>query len=268
MTKMMLDNYSEKYDIDVVFANTGQEHPKTLEFIHNCDIYWGFNTTWIEAVVNPKRGVGIRHRIVDFKTASRGGKPFEDVVRKYGVSNQSRPLCSDRLKASSMKDYRRSIGWSKETVAIGIRVDEKRRVNKKAVEYNIIYPLVDLFPTTKQEILDWFDEQIFNLEIPEHLGNCTWCWKKSLSKHIRLVNECPEVYDFPKRMEEQYGTVGTKEGTGYARHVFFRGNRSVQDIFKIAKDKQAADDAIIEIISEDATNECGESCEMLPMEMV
>ena len=32
MTKQVLDNYSDKYNISVVFANTGLEQKKTLEY--------------------------------------------------------------------------------------------------------------------------------------------------------------------------------------------------------------------------------------------
>ena len=51
MTKIILDNWSEKYDIQVIFANTGLEHEKTLEFVNNCDKNMGFNTKWVECVV-------------------------------------------------------------------------------------------------------------------------------------------------------------------------------------------------------------------------
>lgn len=33
MTKMLLDNFNDKYDFIVTFANTGMEHNKTLDFI-------------------------------------------------------------------------------------------------------------------------------------------------------------------------------------------------------------------------------------------
>ena len=44
MTKLLLDNFSDKYNFIVTFANTGMEHEKTLEFIHNCDLNFNFNT--------------------------------------------------------------------------------------------------------------------------------------------------------------------------------------------------------------------------------
>jgi len=58
MTKLILENYPDVEKV-VTFANTGAEHPKTLEFVNNCDKYWGFNTYWLEAKVNPEQGEGL-----------------------------------------------------------------------------------------------------------------------------------------------------------------------------------------------------------------
>jgi len=263
MTKRLLD---DGHELDVVFANTGQEHERTLEFIRKCDEVWGFNTTWIEAAIDPRRGVGVRHKVVSFETASRNGEPFEALIAKEGIPNQSRPRCSHRLKALAMASYRREAGTDGLPVAIGIRADERRRVSKDAVASGIVYPWVDWFPTDKPTILAWFRKQPFDLELPEHLGNCTWCWKKTISKHLRLIRECPEIYDFPRRMEREYGHIAASDEAGkYARHVFFRGNRSTDDLFEIASHATQID-LFREIIEEDATNECGESCEAFQME--
>lgn len=44
MTKMLIDNLGDVYDFIVTFANTGLEDEKTLQFVKNCDDYFGFNT--------------------------------------------------------------------------------------------------------------------------------------------------------------------------------------------------------------------------------
>ena len=68
MTKRILDTWRDKYtDIVVLFANTGQEHEKTLEFVRNCDTKFGFNTVWLEAIINGN-GKGSTHKIVTFET--------------------------------------------------------------------------------------------------------------------------------------------------------------------------------------------------------
>ena len=50
---------------------------------------------------------------------------------------------------------------------------------KSADLNNFIYPLID-WDIEKEDILSWWEDQPFDLEIPEHLGNCVWCWKKCL----------------------------------------------------------------------------------------
>ena len=61
-------------------------------------------------------------------------------------------------------------------MAIGIRADESHRKSKVAEENNFIYPLID-WDIDKEDVLSWWEDQDFDLEIPEHMGNCVWCWK-------------------------------------------------------------------------------------------
>ena len=57
MTKWLLDNLDmNQYETKVVFANTGREREETLEFIHNCDLHFGFGTIWVECITNPEHG--------------------------------------------------------------------------------------------------------------------------------------------------------------------------------------------------------------------
>ena len=82
MTKYLLENKRDEYDeIIVTFANTGQEREETLEFVDRCDKEFGFNTVWLEALVNQELGKGTRHTIVNFETASRSGEPFEEYIK-------------------------------------------------------------------------------------------------------------------------------------------------------------------------------------------
>jgi len=273
MTKMLLDNYSDEYDFVVTFANTGQEHEATLEFIRDCDERWGFNTVWIEAITHPDRGT--THHIVDFKTAARNGRPFADVVMKYGISNKAWPHCTRELKLQPMVSYLKSIGWADCHKAIGIRADENRRVSKQAEINNIVYPLIDWMPTTKPQVIEWWQSQEFDLGreqfpphgLPERLGNCVWCWKKSMRKLIDNAHDDRQMFDFPDEMERDFGHCGANDD-GYKRK-WFRGNRSTQDILAIADIGEQINlfDMLTEQdILDDVTNPCGESCEVFPME--
>ena len=262
MTKWLLDNKSDEFEFLVIFANTGQEHKKTLEFVNNCDKHFGFNTVWVEAIVHHNERKGNTHKVVTFETASRQGEPFEEIIRKHGIPNQAFPHCTRELKLAPINSYVKSIGWKKRDIltAIGIRTDETRRVRKDATKANIIYPLVDMYPIDKQGVLDWWAQQPFDLNIMEHHGNCTWCWKKSLKKHLMLVNEMPEIFDFPRYIEKMYPHVGPHKDKSVAR-TFFRGRRSTEDLFRLSEQD---DDVIID----DINSGCGESCELYTTENI
>ena len=58
----VIQNWADKYDFIFTFANTGLEDEKTLEFVKECDERFGLSLVWLEAVVDPVIGNGIRHQ--------------------------------------------------------------------------------------------------------------------------------------------------------------------------------------------------------------
>ncbi len=266
MTKQILNRpESHLYEIIVLFANAGQENEETLQFVHDCDTHFGFNTVWIEAVIDPVLHRGTTHKIVTFETANRDGSEFEEMIKKYGIPNKSYPHCTREMKLRPMESYLRSIGWTDHLTAIGIRTDETRRVSKTAEAKRIVYPLVDWFPTDKIDINDFWEDQDFTLNLAEHRGNCSWCWKKSFNKHFRLIGETPEIYDFPKRMEALYPKAG--RGTEMQSRVFFRSKHSAEDLFIMAEAvKQEGDRHLQGSLDLDNNGGCSESCELYAME--
>lgn len=271
MAKLVKERMSGEYDrIVTVFANTGEENEQTLEFVRRCDAAFGLEVVWIEAVVDPQRGSGVRAKIVDFDSAARGGQPFEAVIRKYGIPNRANPHCSKELKGRPIKSYLRGIGWRPGSydLAIGIRLDEIDRISDSAARDRIIYPLVSRFPTRKAHVNAFWEKMPFRLELKGYQGNCKWCWKKSLRKHLTIITEAPGAYDFPARMEAENGLAGTNP-EGRPR-VFFRENRSVSDLRRLAattKFKPADDDARsyqpeLFDFDMDAADGCEESCEV------
>lgn len=273
MTRLLKTRWRSAYDeIVVVFSNTGAESKQTLEFVDRCDKAFGFETVWIEAVVNEK-GKGTSHKVVTFETASREGEPFEAVIQKYGIPNSEWLHCTRELKTNPMLSYIASLGWEKGTydTAIGIRKDEEKRRAARHVENHIVYPLMDLLPTTKPEVNRYWMNQPFRLELAGYQGNCRWCWKKSLRKHMTLISEDPSIFDFPARMEEQYGHIGAEFEKDikpkYEKRVFFRGNRSTKDLmalYQTSKHVLAEDDAMVlpEKGLFDEDEGCVESCEV------
>lgn len=233
MIRLIMDRLATTYDeIAFLFCNTGQEDPRTLEFVNQVDKQWGIQLAWLEAVVHAEHGKGTTHRVVDFETADRAGAVFESVIQKYGIPNMTfRNLCNRELKLRVMDSYCRSLGWESGTydTAIGIRADEIDRVHPKRQELRLIYPLVDA-DITKADVLHWWNQQGFDLTVPEHRGNCVWCWKKSLRKHLTLAKEDPSAFDFPRRMEQLYAHAGAGGGP----RTFFRQHRSAEDILNLS----------------------------------
>lgn len=260
MTKICLDMYEDTHNISITFCNTGCEHPATLDFVNDCDTHWGLKVVWLEACIDGRRGVGVRHKIVDYTSASRDGEPFEAFIKKYGIPNQTSPICTSRLKEDVMVSYRKSIGWvlgknRNYQTAIGIRADEIDRISVRSEELGLIYPLVNL-NITKSQVNKYMSQFDWDLKIPnDAYGNCVWCWKKSFRKLATVAKENPGFFDFPKRMEIEYGNHLTKYpgqsfratvGPDGKRH-FFRRHKDTNYIFDMARNMKPCD-----VYSEDA----------------
>lgn len=265
MAKWLIDNKSKEYDLTFIFANTGQEHEKTLEFVDKCDKEFGLNLVWIETVVNSEKGKGSTYKIVDYESASRNGEPFEEVCSVYGLSNPDFQPCNREMKTVPMNKYRRDHFGKDCEIAIGIRVDEIDRMNPSAKDQKIIYPLISWHPTTKAEVRNWWANQSFDLEIPEHMGNCVTCWKKSNRKLWTIAKHEPHRFDFFKRMEKEHGFSGEPSKNGQPRR-WFRGYQSVDDIiatsrgsFKEFKDYMPELQYRLDL--DDQSNGCEESCD-------
>lgn len=262
-------NLSDEYDIKYVFANTGCEHPKTLDFVHRCDQEWGLDLTWLEVVVHHRVGVGSTHRIVDYKHASRDGRPFKDVIEFYGIPNQAFPHCTRELKLAPIKSYLKSIKWQDCYTAVGIRADEIDRMQADAAEKRIIYPLVGKRPMDKAAINRFWERQPFTLEIEPLEGNCTWCWKKSERKLATLLRRDPDALSFPAEMERLHAWTAaerrSKDTLGPNGATFFRNNKSALDIIALS-DTNLADweeETQYDLLSEfDVPSGCSDSCEV------
>jgi len=238
MCHQIIKQFSDTHEIVITFANTGQEAEETLEFVHNCEKEFGWNIVWIEADVQPQKGKGPLPKIVNYETASRKGEPFEAFIKKHGLPNPTYILCTAVLKTYVIKSYLRSIGWNwgTYTTCIGIRSDEMDRMNAKRKEYKFWYPLVNS-NWDRKAVDDWWENQPFKLGIPNYLGNCVWCYKKTFKKLKRIAKERPEVFDFPKRMEELYKTVGN----GEERQIFRKHTTTIQ-LLANAKNENEGDE--------------------------
>lgn len=252
-------------NVRFVFANTGQEHEKTLEFVERCDQEWGLGVVWVEAVVHHGERKGSTHRIVNFDTASRDGEPFEEVIAKYGIPNHAhRFTCTRELKLNPQKSILNEWGWQDCAKATGIRVDEIDRMMPDAKEKKVVYPLVSWQPMDKAAINRFWERQPFTLELDPLMGNCVTCWKKTDRKLFTIAKQEPHRFEFNRRMEQKYGSKYSGEDDD-PRAKFFREGRSTDDIIARAQEpfipwrETQQDDLFSDM---DTPNGCSESCEV------
>lgn len=236
MTKLCYEQYRDDFEIVVCFANTGLEHENTLKFVKDVEEHWNIPVVWVEAIVNPIQGKGIRAKVVTFDSACRKGEPMEEAIKKYGIPNKINPHCSGRLKEEVIYFYcREYLGWKRGEwfTAIGIRSDEIDRMSAKAIENKMIYPLVKL-GFTVDDVEEYMAKYSFDLDLPgKHYGNCVTCWKKSIRKLCTIAKHNPEAFDFFDEMEKKYNQVKKREG--YEEKKFFRENKDTKEILKLSK---------------------------------
>ena len=274
MTKLCVEKFKDTHDIAITFANTGCEHENTLDFVNKCDKHFGWGVVWIEAVVNPEKGKGIRHKVVDYETASRYGEPMEADFAKHGLPGPGWLHCTRDTKELPIKDYLKSVlGWKlgEFWIAIGIRADEVDRVSANREKFKFVYPLVDA-GWTKEDVKAECASWPFDLDLKgEHYGNCVWCWKKSMRKLLTLAQDDESIFDFPRKMEEKYSHIISPNDSNASRQMF-RKKMTTVDIIKMAREgnfepyrdqdqtqmfSQASYDVFL-----DTGSACGESCEI------
>ena len=230
-------------DAVVCFANTGKEDEATLRFVRDCGERWGVPITWVE-YRNDERGFAV----VDFDTASRGGEPFEAIIRKRNyLPNPITRFCTSELKIRPMHKWLRAnwqaLGWNAQDLVwnqmIGIRADEHRRVAKirarghstETTKETMLMPLADA-GVTVQDVDAFWSLQEFNLELPTYngrtlAGNCDLCFLKPAQQVRTLIAEKPERAVWWARMEalslasKPDGAVFRKDRPGYAKMAQF-----------------------------------------------
>jgi 3'-phosphoadenosine 5'-phosphosulfate sulfotransferase (PAPS reductase)/FAD synthetase len=208
MAKRLIDEGGEYL---ITFQNTGKEMPQTLDFIHECDQRWNLGIVWLEY------RFGNNFEIVNYETASRDGRPFDEVIahKKYFLPNQRMRYCTTFMKIDTLKRYLKSIGVDQYTSFNGIRYDEPRRWAKiENTELDIELPLVK-WKVTKQDVLEWWDKQEFNLRVNEPYGNCDCCFLKGKGKLGIIAKEKPELLEWWIKHENKSNSTFKKEISYY-----------------------------------------------------
>lgn len=238
MTKLLLDHVDRNLtEVVVVFANTGKESKETYDFIRQCDKKFGFGTIWVESVINPLRGKGTRAKVVDYHTADRTGRVFENMIRKYGIPNIAFKHCTRELKIKPIRSYAiHQLGWKNFYTAIGIRTDEAARMSSSREKMKIIYPLISMYPSDRYDVNKFWMNQSFDLQLKSYEGNCDFCLEKSDRKLITLCKETPDHTNWWKEIEDKYSDFIPEGRTCNKVPVrFYRRNRSIRDFIELSE---------------------------------
>lgn len=207
MAKRLIDEGLDDYI--VCFQNTGKEMPETLNFINECDKRWGLNIVWLEY------RYGNNFELVDYETASRNGRPFDELIAyKNGyLPNQRVRACTEQLKIKTLKRWAKSIGITEWDHYVGIRYDEPRRWGKTSSlpKYMTVeHPLVK-WKVTEQDVLEFWSKQDFKLELNKAYGNCDGCFLKGKGILSIIAKEKPKLLDWWIDKEQESGNTFKKE---------------------------------------------------------
>ena len=232
-TSMFLAKYikeNTKYkNVLFVFLNTGKEKEETLLFVEKCDKEFNLNVIWLEAKIIHKKQIGTTYKIVDFKTASRNGEPFEEMLKKYSLPNNMASNCTRELKLRPVEAFIRNNYKDFDVYRIiGIRADEQHRKSNNATSEKLLYPLCDEIKVDAKFIRNWWENQTFDLELKDYEGNCDLCFKKSLKKRLTIVKENPKIAEWWEKMENKYSSETIPR-------FDLRTNKSVAEIKELAK---------------------------------
>jgi hypothetical protein len=263
LCQLMLEKY-DREDIEFVFMDTGAEHPKTYEFVRKCDEYFGLNLTCLRTKFNPVLGKGNSYEVIDIKDIKCDLAPFKEMMKKYGTPyNPGGAFCTDQMKLVPWTKYlNEKYGKGNYETYLGIRVDEPKRLKPRdGVTY-----LGDISDMDKQDILDFWKTMPFDLEIPEHLGNCVFCIKKGVNKVALAAMDEPELAnEFWEAL--QHESVRTVECRKAPPLAMYRGKMSFGQIietFKMHTRDEVA--STIRGMRRYESGSCSESCEVFVCE--
>lgn len=250
-------------EVDFVYMDTGSEHPKTYEFIRKVNDEFGLNLVCLRTDFSSPLGAGNSYHVVSIDEIDQDLKPFSEMIAKYGVPYIGGMFCTDRMKLVPFKKYcdEKYVKGNYETW-LGIRSDEPKRLSpKKGIRY-----LAEISDVEKQDVIDFWKDMTFDLEIDEWNGNCVFCPKKSNLKLAAAQRDNPELYlEWLDMMNSNSVRVDNK--TGHWSQMY-RGKKSLEQVVAMF-DCSTGDEIKSRIRGAKMTDtgSCSESCEVFSCNM-
>jgi 3'-phosphoadenosine 5'-phosphosulfate sulfotransferase (PAPS reductase)/FAD synthetase len=201
---LMIEKYG-KDSVDFIFTDTGAEHPKTYEFIKKCNKHFGLDLICLRPLYSSEKGVGVSYEVVNIDDIGWDLTSIKEQVEIYGNFTIDRPNCTSKIKSDTLDKFKKDNYLRSVYSWYGMRIDEPRRLkflnpnkdlfSKKDPNPKNIKYLAEISNFDKQDVLNWWAKMPFDLEIPEHLGNCVFCIKKSPKKIALAQRDEPALFD-------------------------------------------------------------------------
>ena len=226
MLKHLLDNNlldnNLLDDSVILFCNTGKELENTLQFVKDVEDNWNVPIHWLEYNGYKK------YKKVNFETASRNSEPFDMLIKdKKAIPDRIMRFCTQELKVNTVKRFLKdeyNLDYDKTLNYLGIRYDEPKRWLKIIKERcNVKMPLVHM-RIRNEDVLDFWDNQNFDLTIHTLYGNCDLCFLKSEKKKVKIIREKPELLDWWIEKELEVSLIRKKK-------VHFNKDYTYTDLF-------------------------------------
>ncbi|OVK81858.1 phosphoadenosine phosphosulfate reductase family protein [Acinetobacter baumannii] len=263
-------------DAYFIFMDTGAEHPATYQFIKDIVKHWKINLVCLRVVVNPQMKKGVGYKIIPLDELKQDLEPWRDMLKKYGSPYYDMPFCTARMKTEPFEKYCNDVfGKNNYERWIGIRSDEPKRlpievleklglpIHKDAKKQKAGFRyLAEISDFTKEDVLDWWEQQPFDLAITEHLGNCVFCIKKHLNKVALAAKDEPE--QAVKWIAVTEGENVRSEGRKYNHHRMYRTRLHLSDVIEAFKNHDR--DELYNALRSSKryeTGSCTESCEAI-----
>jgi hypothetical protein len=233
--------------IEYLFCDTGAEHPATYKFIKQVAHHWGIKITCLQADVIHQRGVGVKYKVIPLEKCKQDLSIFSDVCKKYGTPLAGTSHCTHALKTTPSDKYcNEKYGVGNYVKWLGIRIDEPQRiklvddqmslfeVKEKYKPKLLLQYLAQISEATKEDILDFWHQQPFDLEIPEYLGNCVFCIKKGSNKIALAAKAEPEMAELWNKVIKNKNNklTAAKAKIGLKSDQVYRNRTSLDQIIK------------------------------------
>lgn len=180
------------------------------------------------------------------------------MIAKYGVPYIGGMFCTDRMKLVPFNKYcKEKYGKGNYETWLGIRVDEPKRLSpKKGIRY-----MAEISDFEKDDVIDFWSEMPFDLDIPEWLGNCVFCPKKSNLKLAAAQRDEPEIYHDVLEMLCS-DSIRYDGNTGHTSKMY-RGKKSLEQVVAMFDGSTGEEiKARIRGTKSTDTGSCSESCEV------